>query len=60
MALRESMISVKIQVRSAMVPPDTPGITLAAPMPKPLIPVIMFLVNPFIVNIIYVYLIVSR
>lgn len=43
MALRESMISVNIPVRRAIVPPDTPGITFAAPMPNPLIPVMMFL-----------------
>ena len=60
MALRESMISVNIPVRRAIVPPDTPGITFAAPMPNPLIPVMMFFVNPFIVNISFVYLIVSR
>ena len=38
-AFNASISSVKMPVRSAMVPPETPGITLAAPIPKPFTPV---------------------
>ena len=47
-AFNASMISVKIPVNKAIVPPETPGITFAAPIPNPFSPVSMFFVNAFI------------
>ena len=42
-AFNESISSLKIPVSKAMVPPETPGITFAAPMANPLSATTMFL-----------------
>ena len=51
--LRASISSLNIPVRRATVPPETPGITFAAPMAKPLSATTMFLRIPVMGYIIF-------
>ena len=48
---RELTKSSYMPMMKAMVPPDTPGITSAAPMHAPLTAVIMYFPNPFILTL---------